>query len=86
LGKNLTCYSVIQDTDNPRFVGLTPGIMVSYAALRWMIGFLTNKRGVTKGKERHGFRRIIRLVPTYCLIFPHYGTDWQGLKETSTES
>jgi len=41
------------------FVGLTPGILVSYAAARWIIGFFTNKSGLTRGMERHRFRRTI---------------------------
>ncbi|KAF7712946.1 Uncharacterized protein PECH_002321 [Penicillium ucsense] len=48
------------------FVGLTPGIMVTYASLRWMAGLLGNRRGLKLGRKRHdvrrGFRNVTRVL------------------------
>ncbi|OQD68567.1 hypothetical protein PENDEC_c034G01128 [Penicillium decumbens] len=44
------------------FVGLTPGIMVSYATLRWIVGLFGNRRGLQRGKRRHELRRGLRNV------------------------
>ncbi|KAJ5464674.1 uncharacterized protein N7458_000360 [Penicillium daleae] len=44
------------------FVGLTPGILVSYATLRWLIGLFGNRRGLQRGKKRHELRRGLRNV------------------------
>ncbi|GLI80069.1 nuclear control of ATPase protein 2 [Penicillium ochrochloron] len=44
------------------FVGLTPGILVSYASLRWLIGLFGNRRGLQRGKKRHQLRRGLRNV------------------------
>lgn len=43
-----------------RFVGLTPGILVSFAALRWLGGILGSRRGLQKGKQRHELKRGLR--------------------------
>ncbi|OOQ85770.1 hypothetical protein PEBR_23740 [Penicillium brasilianum] len=44
------------------FVGLTPGILVSYATLRWLIGLFGNRRGLQRGKKQHELRRGLRTV------------------------
>ncbi|KAJ5175502.1 uncharacterized protein N7482_001379 [Penicillium canariense] len=44
------------------FVGLTPGILVSYSALRWLIGLFGNRRGLQRGKKQHALRRGLRNV------------------------
>ncbi|KAJ5683184.1 hypothetical protein N7462_006349 [Penicillium macrosclerotiorum] len=44
------------------FVGLTPGILVSYSALRWLIGLSGSRRGLRKGKQQHELRRGLRNV------------------------
>ncbi|CDM26702.1 hypothetical protein CBS147339_8698 [Penicillium roqueforti] len=44
------------------FVGLTPGILVSFATMRWLGGLLGSRRGLRKGKQRHELRRGLRNV------------------------
>ncbi|KAJ5580129.1 uncharacterized protein N7459_006114 [Penicillium hispanicum] len=44
------------------FVGLTPGILVSYATLQWLTGLFGSRRGLQKGKQRHGIRRGLRNI------------------------
>ncbi|KAJ5964629.1 uncharacterized protein N7479_004505 [Penicillium vulpinum] len=44
------------------FVGLTPGILVSFATMRWLGGVLGSRRGLRKGKQRHKLRRGLRNV------------------------
>ncbi|KAJ5300558.1 uncharacterized protein N7443_005560 [Penicillium atrosanguineum] len=44
------------------FVGLTPGILVSWATLRWMFGLFGNRRGLRRGKRQHELRRGLRNV------------------------
>ncbi|KAJ5498411.1 hypothetical protein N7453_007462 [Penicillium expansum] len=44
------------------FVGLTPGILVSFATMRWLGGLLGSRRGLRKGKQRHKLRRGLRNV------------------------
>ncbi|KAJ5977442.1 hypothetical protein N7501_000784 [Penicillium viridicatum] len=44
------------------FVGLTPGILVSFATMRWLGGLLGSRRGMRKGKQRHELRRGLRNV------------------------
>ncbi|CAP91627.1 Nuclear control of ATPase protein 2 [Penicillium rubens] len=44
------------------FVGLTPGILVSFATMRWLGGLLGSRRGLRRGKQRHELRRGLRNV------------------------
>ncbi|KAJ5770779.1 uncharacterized protein N7511_002830 [Penicillium nucicola] len=44
------------------FVGLTPGILVSFAALRWLGSLLGSRKGMQKGKHRHQLKRGLRNV------------------------
>ncbi|KAH8690983.1 ATP synthase regulation protein NCA2-domain-containing protein [Talaromyces proteolyticus] len=44
------------------FVGLTPGILVSYATLRGIGSFLGNRKGFRAGTEKQRIRRAIRNV------------------------
>ncbi|CAG8263265.1 unnamed protein product [Penicillium salamii] len=44
------------------FVGLTPGILVSLATLRWLGGLFGNRRGSQTGKQRHQLKRGLRNV------------------------
>ncbi|KAI2792109.1 hypothetical protein POX_b02145 [Penicillium oxalicum] len=44
------------------FVGLTPGIMVTYASIRWMAGLFGSRRGLRMGRKRHDVRRGLRNV------------------------
>jgi nuclear-control-of-ATPase protein 2 len=44
------------------FVGLTPGILVSWASLRWMVGLFGNRKGLRRGKRQHELRRGLRNV------------------------
>ncbi|KAL1963310.1 hypothetical protein VTN77DRAFT_8533 [Rasamsonia byssochlamydoides] len=44
------------------FVGLTPGILVSYATFRWIGSVLGNRKGLQKGKEKDGLRRALRNI------------------------
>ncbi|KAJ5338775.1 hypothetical protein N7452_005503 [Penicillium brevicompactum] len=42
------------------FVGLTPGILVSLATIRWLGGLFGNRRGSQTGKQRHELKRGLR--------------------------
>ncbi|KAI9044187.1 NCA2 family protein [Aspergillus affinis] len=45
------------------FVGLTPGIMVSYACLRWICGIFSPRQGLKVGRQdefRHAMRNVHR--------------------------
>ncbi|KAJ5824404.1 Nuclear control of ATP synthase 2 [Penicillium robsamsonii] len=42
------------------FVGLTPGILVSFATMRWLGSLLGSRRGLRKGKQRHELKRGLR--------------------------
>ncbi|KAJ5895481.1 hypothetical protein N7495_007172 [Penicillium taxi] len=44
------------------FVGLTPGILVSYTALQWFFGLFGSRRGLQRGKKKHELRRGLRTV------------------------
>ncbi|CRG91495.1 Rab GTPase SrgA, putative [Talaromyces islandicus] len=44
------------------FVGLTPGIFVSYATLRGIVSFLDKRKGIRAGSEKHRLRRAIRIL------------------------
>ncbi|KAJ5788087.1 hypothetical protein N7457_003077 [Penicillium paradoxum] len=42
------------------FVGLTPGILVSFATFRWLGGLLGSRRGLRKGRHQHEVKRGLR--------------------------
>ncbi|KAL4976510.1 ATP synthase regulation protein NCA2-domain-containing protein [Aspergillus desertorum] len=48
------------------FVGLTPGLLISYASIRWFLGLLGNRRGFKMGRRhddlRYALRKIHRLL------------------------
>ncbi|KAJ5806951.1 hypothetical protein N7474_010543 [Penicillium riverlandense] len=44
------------------FVGLTPGILVSYATLQWLAGVLGSRRGLRQGKRQDALRRGLRNI------------------------
>ncbi|KAJ5929705.1 hypothetical protein N7454_006655 [Penicillium verhagenii] len=44
------------------FIGLTPGILVSYTSLQWVAGLFSNRRGLRQGKKRYQLRRGLRNV------------------------
>ncbi|EAW13771.1 NCA2 family protein [Aspergillus clavatus NRRL 1] len=44
------------------FVGLTPGIMVTYAFLRWLLGLFGNRKGLQIGRRQHEMRHALRNV------------------------
>ncbi|KAL4939558.1 hypothetical protein BDV06DRAFT_198708 [Aspergillus oleicola] len=50
------------------FVGLTPGLLISYASIRWAFGLLGNRRGFRMGRRqddlRYALRKIHRVVST----------------------
>ncbi|GKZ40056.1 nuclear control of ATPase protein 2, partial [Aspergillus brasiliensis] len=65
------------------FIGLTPGIMVSYAALRWLHSLLGSRKGLRMGKQQDEMRHALRIVhrtltssapnPGGVLAFRDYG-------------
>ncbi|KAB8258923.1 ATP synthase regulation protein NCA2-domain-containing protein [Aspergillus pseudonomiae] len=42
------------------FVGLTPGILVSYASLRWFWGLFDNRKGLRMGRRQDELRHALR--------------------------
>ncbi|GFG21271.1 GTP-binding protein ypt2 [Aspergillus udagawae] len=44
------------------FVSLTPGIMVTYAFLRWAFGVFGNRKGLQVGRRKHELRHALRDV------------------------
>ncbi|KAJ5532112.1 hypothetical protein N7494_008664 [Penicillium frequentans] len=44
------------------FIGLTPGILVSYTSLQWVAGLFSNRRGLRQGKKRYQVKRGLRNV------------------------
>ncbi|KAI9373999.1 ATP synthase regulation protein NCA2-domain-containing protein [Aspergillus egyptiacus] len=50
------------------FVGLTPGLLISYASIRWFLGLLSNRRGFRIGRRhddlRYALRNIHRILST----------------------
>ncbi|KAB8266801.1 ATP synthase regulation protein NCA2-domain-containing protein [Aspergillus minisclerotigenes] len=42
------------------FVGLTPGILVSYASLRWFLGLFGNRKGLRMGRRQDELRHALR--------------------------
>ncbi|KAE8365655.1 ATP synthase regulation protein NCA2-domain-containing protein [Aspergillus caelatus] len=42
------------------FVGLTPGILVSYASLRWFWGLFGNRKGLRMGRRQDDLRHALR--------------------------
>ncbi|KAL6231761.1 hypothetical protein BDW75DRAFT_219266 [Aspergillus navahoensis] len=53
------------------FVGLTPGLLISYASIRWFLGLLGNRRGFRMGRQqddlRYALRKIHRILSTSSL-------------------
>ncbi|KAL3460580.1 ATP synthase regulation protein NCA2-domain-containing protein [Aspergillus heterothallicus] len=53
------------------FVGLTPGILISYASIRWFFGLLGSRRGFRMGRRqdelRYALRDIHRILSTTTL-------------------
>ncbi|KAL4915143.1 ATP synthase regulation protein NCA2-domain-containing protein [Aspergillus aurantiobrunneus] len=50
------------------FVGLTPGLLISYASMRWFFGLLGNRKGFRSSQRqdnlRHALWRIHRIIST----------------------
>ncbi|KAL4956173.1 ATP synthase regulation protein NCA2-domain-containing protein [Aspergillus filifer] len=44
------------------FVGLTPGLLISYASIRWLIGRLGSRRGFRLGRRQHDLRYALRKI------------------------
>ncbi|RAK98044.1 NCA2 family protein [Aspergillus ibericus CBS 121593] len=44
------------------FIGLTPGILVSYASLRWLYSLFGNRKGLRMGKQQNELRHALRTV------------------------
>ncbi|KAJ5207172.1 Nuclear control of ATP synthase 2 [Penicillium cf. griseofulvum] len=54
------------------FVGLTPGILVSFATMRWLGSLLGSRRGLRKGKQRdelkRGLRNVARILTSSAVL------------------
>ncbi|RAL13609.1 NCA2 family protein [Aspergillus homomorphus CBS 101889] len=44
------------------FVGLTPGLLVSYASIRWLYGLFGSRKGLRIGRRQHELRHALRQV------------------------
>ncbi|KAL4785842.1 ATP synthase regulation protein NCA2-domain-containing protein [Aspergillus varians] len=44
------------------FVGLTPGLLISYASIRWFFGLLGNRRGFRLGRRQNDLRYSLRKI------------------------
>ncbi|KAL4788982.1 ATP synthase regulation protein NCA2-domain-containing protein [Aspergillus venezuelensis] len=44
------------------FVGLTPGLLISYASIRWVFGRLGSRRGFRLGRRQHDLRYALRKI------------------------
>jgi hypothetical protein len=56
------------------FVGLTPGILVTYSSLRWLLGVFGNRKGLAKGKRQVELKRSLRyVVIIYSSLFGEPG-------------
>ncbi|KAJ0422523.1 ATP synthase regulation protein NCA2 [Aspergillus carlsbadensis] len=44
------------------FVGLTPGILISYASIRWFFGVLGSRRGFRMGRRQDDLRYALRSI------------------------
>lgn len=42
------------------FVGLTPGILVSYAVFRWALGLVGNRKGLRLGRRHDELKYALR--------------------------
>ncbi|KAL4758421.1 NCA2 family protein [Aspergillus foveolatus] len=53
------------------FVGLTPGLLISYSLVRWFLGLLGSRRGFRMGRRqddlRYALRKIHRILSTSSL-------------------
>lgn len=66
---SLSCSRQYLDADTFSFVGLTPGILVSYASFRWLGSVLGNRKGIRKGNERQSLRCSLRyMFPIHSLF------------------
>ncbi|RDW67085.1 NCA2 family protein [Aspergillus mulundensis] len=44
------------------FVGLTPGLLITYASIRWVLGLLGNRRGFRMGRRQDDMRYALRNI------------------------
>ncbi|RAH71919.1 ATP synthase regulation protein NCA2 [Aspergillus aculeatinus CBS 121060] len=44
------------------FVGLTPGLLVSYASVHWLFGMFGSRKGLRLGRRQHELRHALRQV------------------------
>ncbi|RAH82969.1 ATP synthase regulation protein NCA2 [Aspergillus japonicus CBS 114.51] len=44
------------------FVGLTPGLLVSYASVQWLFGLFGSRKGLRIGRRQHELRHALRQV------------------------
>ncbi|PWY69805.1 putative rab GTPase SrgA [Aspergillus sclerotioniger CBS 115572] len=44
------------------FIGLTPGILVSYTSLRWLYGLFGSRKGLRMGKQQDELRHALRTI------------------------
>ncbi|KAE8148857.1 ATP synthase regulation protein NCA2-domain-containing protein [Aspergillus avenaceus] len=44
------------------FVGLTPGILVSYMSLQWLYGLFGNRKGLQVGRKKYELRHALRNI------------------------
>ncbi|KAL4902885.1 hypothetical protein BDW74DRAFT_169412 [Aspergillus multicolor] len=44
------------------FVGLTPGLLITYASVRWALGLLGNRRGFRMGRRQDDLRYALRNI------------------------
>lgn len=69
---NLTFYS---------FVGLTPGILVSYSVFQWIGGLFGSRRGLRRSKEQYQLRHALRYV-----LNTFFGSDKHRTKQGTAMS
>ncbi|KAL4923273.1 NCA2 family protein [Aspergillus undulatus] len=48
------------------FVGLTPGLLISYASIRWFFGLIGNRRGFRLGRRQDVLRYALRKI--HCIL------------------
>jgi nuclear control of ATPase protein 2 len=51
------------------FIGLTPGLLVAYASVRWVASLFDSRRGFRAGMEKQQFRRALRYVSELPTLF-----------------
>ncbi|PWY66411.1 NCA2-domain-containing protein [Aspergillus heteromorphus CBS 117.55] len=52
------------------FVGLTPGIMVSYTTFCWLHGILGNRKGLSMGRRQDELRHALRTIHRTLVLSP----------------